>query len=50
MESYGEWGVTAYDVIFGELKFFDSHTIYLSELYRKTNLGELAVNGNSPNW
>ena len=21
MESYGEWGVTGYDVIFGELKF-----------------------------
>ena len=45
MECYGEWRVMAYDVIFRELKFLDSHTIKLSELYRKTNLGELAVNG-----
>ena len=33
----------------GELRFLDSHTAKLSELYRKTNLGELALNGNSPN-
>ena len=46
MESCGEWIVTVYDVIFGE--FLDSLTAYLSELYRKSNLGELAVNGNSP--
>ena len=26
MESYGEWRVTVYDVIFGELRFLDSHT------------------------
>ena len=26
MESYGEWRVTVYEIIFGELKFFDSHT------------------------
>ena len=44
MESYGEWRVTVYDVIFGELKFLDSHTTSLSELYRKTTLGELPVN------
>ena len=31
------------------VKFLDSHTILLSELYRKTNLAELAVNNNSPN-
>ena len=41
--------VTVYDIIFGELTFLDSHTTELSELYRKSNLGELAVNGNSPN-
>ena len=35
MESYREWRVTVYGVIFGELTFLDSH----SELYRKTNLG-----------
>ena len=29
--------------------FLDSHTNLLSELCRKPNLGELAVNGNSPN-
>ena len=49
MESYRAWKVRVYDVIFGELNFLDSHNIQLSELYRKTNLGELAVNGNSPN-
>ena len=49
MESYGEWRVTVYDVIFGELSFLDSHTTKLSELYQKPNLGELTVNGNSPN-
>ena len=48
MESYSEWRVTVYDVIFGELKFLDSHTTYLSELYQKSSLGELTVNGNSP--
>ena len=48
MESYGEWRVTVYDVTFGELKFFDSHATQLSELYRKPNFGELAVNSNSP--
>ena len=26
MESYGEWRVTVYDVIFGELRLLDSHT------------------------
>ena len=26
MESYGERRVTVYDVIFGELRFLDSHT------------------------
>ena len=26
MESYGEWRVTVYDAIFGELRFLDSHT------------------------
>ena len=25
MESYGEWRVTVYDVIFGEIRFLDSH-------------------------
>ena len=49
MESYGEWRVTVYEVIFGELTFLDSHTTYVSELYRTPNFGELAVNGNSPN-
>ena len=50
MESYGEWRVTVYDVMFGELiTFFDSHTTELSALYRKPNFGELAVNSNSPN-
>ena len=48
MESYRAWKVRVYDVIFGELNFLDSHNIQLSELYRKTNLGELAVNTNSP--
>ena len=48
MESYREWRVTAYDVIFGDFRFLDSHTTYLSKRYRKPNLGELAVNGNSP--
>ena len=48
MESYGEWRVTVC-VIFGELRFLDSHTTQLSELYQKPNVGELAVNGNSPN-
>ena len=32
MESYGEWRVTVYDVIFVELRFLDSHTTELSEL------------------
>ena len=45
MESYGAWRVRVYDVIFGELNFLDSRNIQLSELYRKTNLGESAVNG-----
>ena len=40
MESYGEWRVMVYDVIFGELRFLDSHTTKLIELYRKSNLGE----------
>ena len=39
MESYGVWRVTVYDVIFGELRFLES---------QKLNLGELLVNGNSP--
>ena len=26
MESYGEWRVTVYNVIFEELKFLDSYT------------------------
>ena len=43
MESYsGGLRVTVYDVIFKGLRFFISHT-------KKPNLGELAVNGNSPN-
>ena len=25
MESYGEWRITFYDAIFGELSFLDSH-------------------------
>ena len=50
METYGEWRITVYDVIFGELTFLDSQTTWLSELYRKPNFGELAVNGNSPNY
>ena len=47
----GEWRVTVYGVLFGELRLLDSHTTQLSELYWKPNLGELAVNGNgnSPN-
>ena len=49
MESYGECRVTVYDVRFGELRFLDSHTTLLSELYQKPNLGELTVNVNSPN-
>ena len=49
MESYGEWRVTVYDVIFGELRFLDSHITELSKSNQKPNLGELAVNGNSPN-
>ena len=55
MKCYDEWRVTVYDVIFGKLRFLDSHTaqppciIELSKLYQKPNLGELAVtNGNSP--
>ena len=50
MESYGEWRVTVYDAIFGGLRLLDSHTTWLSELYWKSNLGELAANGNSPNF
>ena len=37
MESYGEWRVTVYDVIFGELKFLDSHTTpncYVAKVWR----------------
>ena len=49
MESYGDWRGTVYDVISGELRFLDSYTTELSELYRKPNLGELATNGNPPN-
>ena len=56
MKCYDERRVTVYDVIFGKLRFLDSHTaqppciIELSKLYQKPNLGELAVtNGNSPN-
>ena len=49
MESYGEWRVTVYDVIFEELRFLDSHTTQLSELYQKPNFGELTINGNFPN-
>ena len=49
MESYREWRVAVYDVMFGELRFLDSHTTELSELYQKPKLGELTVNGNSPN-
>ena len=45
MESYGEWRVTVYDIIFGELK---SHHL-TTRIIWKTNLGELAVNVNSPN-
>ena len=26
VENYGEWRITVYDVIFGELRFLDSHT------------------------
>ena len=49
MESYGEWRVTLYDVIFGELRFLEFLVfLELSELDRKPNLGELDVNGNSP--
>ena len=33
------------DFIFAELKFVDSYTTKLSDLYHKPNLGELAVNG-----
>ena len=36
------------DVMFGELRFLDSHTAELPKLYRKPNLGQLTVNGNSP--
>ena len=50
MESYGEWRVMVYDEIFGELRFLDSHTTRLSKINWKSNLGELAVNGNSPNY
>ena len=49
MESYGEWKVAVYDAIFGESRFLDSPTVWLSELDRKPNLVELAVTGNSPN-
>ena len=35
MESYGEWRVTVYDVIFGELRFLDSHTTSLIILKTK---------------
>ena len=47
MESYCECRVMVYDLIFGELRLHDSHTTYLSKLYQKPNLGELAVNSNS---
>ena len=50
MESYGEWRVTVYDLIYGELRFLNSHTTKLSKLYRKPNLGELTVNGNCLNF
>ena len=36
------------DVMFGELRFLDSHTSELPKLYRKPNLGQLTVNDNSP--
>ena len=49
MEIYGDRRVTVYNVMSGELSFLDSHTTYLFELYRKPNLGELAVNGDFPN-
>ena len=39
MESYGEWKVTIYDVIFGELRFLE-----------KPNLRELTVHSNSQNY
>ena len=48
MESYGEWRVTVYDVIFGELRFLDGHITKISELNQKPNLGQSAVNSNSP--
>ena len=50
MESYSEWRVMVYDVIFEELRFHDSHTTWLSELYRKLGLRGLDVNCNSPNF
>ena len=48
MESYGERRVTVYDVIFGELRFLDGHITKISELNQKPNLGQSAVNSNSP--
>ena len=49
MKSYGKWRATVYDVIFGELKFLDSHSTLLCKLYRKPNLVELAVNDHCRN-
>ena len=49
MKCYGDWRVMVCDVIFRELRFLDRHTTLLSELNRKPDLVELAVNGNSPN-
>ena len=31
MERYGECRVTVYDVIFGELRFLDSHPNYIED-------------------
>ena len=45
MVSYGEWRVTVYDVIFGELTFLGSHTTEPSKLYRKPNIGGGELNG-----
>ena len=49
LESYRECRVIIYDVILQELRFLDSHTFKPFELYRKPNLEELVVKGDSPN-
>ena len=39
MESYGEWGITVYDVIFGEIMFLHSRTLNQGDYTRRNVSG-----------